>query len=262
VLVLLSPAKKLNAAPAVPAGASPAQPPLLDHAETLMETARPLTRGDLKSLMHISDDLAELNHQRFQEWTTPFTTDNASPALLTFAGDVYIGIDTETLSADDLGWAQDHVVILSGLYGVLRPLDLMQPYRLEMGTSLENPRGRNLVAFWREAVTSHLAERLKGDSEPVIVNLASQEYFKSVDHKALGARIITPVFQDIKDGKARTLFFFAKRARGAMTRWIVDHRVDDPEALKAFDGMGYAYDEDASDRDRWVFRRKQPPPAR
>ncbi len=263
MLVILSPAKKLHETPKVPAGVTTVPPPLLAQAEALMETVRPLDAAGLKSLMGISDALAELNHGRFQRWQTPFTDTNASPALLTFAGDVYVGLDAASLSAESLAWAQERVVVLSGLYGVLRPLDRMQPYRLEMGTKLATPRGKNLYAFWRECIAPQLAEQLAAvGGDPVIVNVASKEYFKAIDVEAVGARVVTPVFQDVRDGKARTLFLFAKRARGAMARWIIDRRVRSVDRLREFDGMGYRFDAEASDGDRWVFRRPQPPPVR
>lgn len=259
MLVLLSPAKKLDlASPLVTPHHT--QPALLDDVAELLPVARNLSTGDLKALMHISDDLAELNHARFQELATPFTPDNARPAAQTFAGEVYTALDAGTLSEADLLWAQDHVRILSGLYGMLRPLDLMQPYRLEMGTKLENPRGANLYDFWRETLTPAVQALVDAQPGKVLLDLASTEYSKAVWLKKLDATIITPKFQDVKGGKARTLFLFAKRARGWMTRWVVEHRVTDPEDLKRFDVGGYRYDAEASDATNWVFRRPQPPP--
>ena len=253
--VLLSPAKKLHEPPAA-SGIPATQPTMLDQSEVLMKHTRNKSPKKLKELMHISDKLAELNHKRFQDWGQPFTADNSRQAILSFAGDVYLGLDADSMAEDDLAWAQDHVGILSGLYGVLRPLDLMQPYRLEMGTSLKTRRGENLYKFWGDRITKRVNE-LAGDG--VIVNLASNEYFSSLQTKKLG-RVVTPVFQDVKDGKARSISFFAKKARGAMTRWIIDNRVTDPEQLKEADAMNYRYDATASEGDRWVFRRPQPPP--
>ncbi len=253
--VLLSPAKKLHEPPAVP-GLPHTQPELLDQTEVLMKSTRGKSAKKLGDLMGISPALAELNHKRFQEWAQPFTEANARQALLSFAGDVYLGLEAETLSAEALTWAQDHVGILSGLYGLLRPLDLMQPYRLEMGTSLKTRRGDNLYAFWGDRITKAIVEQAGGGP---VVNLASNEYFSSVQPKKLPS-LITPVFQDLKDGKARTISFFAKKARGSMTRWIIDNRVTDPEQLKACDAMGYAFAAGESKGNRWVFQRNQPPP--
>ena len=254
--VLLSPAKKLHEPPA--AAALPhTQPALIDEAEQLAGHARELTPDHLKALMHISDNLANLNHQRFQEWATPFTPQNSRQAILSFAGDVYLGLDASTLSPQDLAWAQDHVGILSGLYGLLRPMDLMRPYRLEMGVGLSTGRGRNLYEWWG----TQLTDAINGQESDTVVNLASNEYFKSVQPKGLQARVITPVFQDIKDGKARTISFFAKKARGSMTRWIIENRVETAEALLDCDAMGYRHNPEASKGHRWVFQRQQPPPA-
>ena len=253
--VLLSPAKKLHEPPAVP-GLPATQPTMLDQSEVLMKSTRNKSANKLKKLMHISDKLAALNHERFQAWGQPFTADNSRQAILSFAGDVYLGLDAGSLDSEALSWAQDHVGILSGLYGVLRPLDLMQPYRLEMGTSLTTRRGATLYAFWGDRITKQVNELAAGG---VVVNLASNEYFSSIAPKKLG-RVVTPVFQDVKDGKARSISFFAKKARGAMTRWIIDNRVTDVEQLKEADAMNYRYDVAASEGDRWVFRRQQPPP--
>lgn len=258
--ILLSPAKKLVEPPAVP-GLPATEPELMDQTERLLTTARRKKPRDLKKLMHISDALAELNHRRFQTLATPFTPDNARQAALSFAGDVYRGLDAASLDADDLAWAQDRVGILSGLYGLLRPLDLMQPYRLEMGTALRTRRGSNLYAFWgdrlRKLVDARAAER--GDG--VVVNLASKEYSKALG-TGLRAAQVTPVFQDLKDGAARQLMFFAKQARGGMTRWAIQHRVDRAEQLKDCDALGYRFVAEASTDTTWVFQRPQPPPPR
>jgi cytoplasmic iron level regulating protein YaaA (DUF328/UPF0246 family) len=259
VLALLSPAKKLDWTTEVVAP-DPTRPQLLDHVRELLDVARPLKAGDLRRLMGISDELAALNHERFQALDLDAGPDLARPALLAFAGDVYVGLDAKTLSPDDLRWAQDHVAVLSGLYGFLRPLDLIMPYRLEMGTKLENPRGRDLYAFWRGAVVDRVNDAVAGHADPTLVNLASQEYFKAVDRKRLAPRIVTPVFQDVKGGKARSLFLFVKRARGAMARWMIARRAERVEDLKAFDGLGYSFVPEASTGDTWVFRRPQPPP--
>jgi uncharacterized protein len=254
MLTLLSPAKKLDFESPLPAVAS-TTPELLDRARVVLGAARELSVKRLAELMDLSQDLAELTHERFQ--ALDLDRDDGRPALLAFAGDVYQGLQAKTLSTSDLLWAQDHVAILSGLYGLLRPLDRIQPYRLEMGSKLKNPRGRDLRAAWRDALAPAI-DRLAG--EGTVVNLASDEYFSAVDGGALEAAVVTPVFQDVKDGKARALFLFVKRARGAMTRWIVTHRVDRPEGLKDAEIDGYRFVAEASDEARWVFRRPQPPP--
>ena len=252
--VLLSPAKKLHEPPA--AAAIPfTQPQLMADTEMLMRSTRTLSSKKLQALMHISENLGELNHQRYQDWQTPFDENNARQAVLSFAGDVYIGFQAENLSNEDLDWAQDHVGILSGLYGLLRPLDLMQPYRLEMGTKLKTRRGPTLYAFWGERIAKTINE-MAGDQ--VVLNLASNEYFKSVKTKALDGRVVTPVFRDVKDGKAKTISFFAKRARGEMTRWIVQNRVTEVESLKDCEVMGYTFHAATSTADKWVFQRPSP----
>jgi len=261
MLTLLSPAKKLDEATALPTPEH-TQPAFLDDTRELLSITRELSADDLSSLMKISDNLATLNHERFQSFELPLTSDNARPAALTFAGEVYTALDAWSLSEPDLQWAQSHVRILSGLFGILKPLDLIQPYRLEMGTRLANPRGRNLYDFWRDTLTPALAEEVAAQAVPGIVNLASNEYSKAVRLQRLDVPVITPKFQDVKEGKARTLFLFAKRARGWMTRWIIEERVDSVDALKEFTGGGYRYEPEHSTDDTLVFRRPQPPPAR
>lgn len=257
MLVLLSPAKTLNYDPA------PDAPPMTermmaDQTAILAKTTRNLSRARLKAMMHISDDLAELNHARFQAFKPEGDVSAEKQAALAFNGDVYIGLDANSLSAEDLAWAQDHIRILSGFYGLLRPLDAMQPYRLEMGTSLHTRRGESLYDFWGDRISKRLNADLGSDK--VVVNLASNEYFKAVDQKALKARIVTCDFKDVDElGNARTLAFFAKRARGAMARWIVENRATDVESLKTARPDGYAYRADLSKEDRWVFTRPQPP---
>lgn len=260
MLALLSPAKKLDET-ALDTPLDVTQPHFAADTQTLMKTTRTLRVQDLKSLMHISDNLAELNHARFQTWTPEHTQHNALPAALTFAGDVYQGLDARSLPAEDLEWAQDHVAILSGLYGLLRPLDLMQPYRLEMGSKLKNPRGKDLYAFWAERLAPRIDALTEGHADRTIVNLASNEYFSAVRVKDLESPVLQLSFQDVKDGRARTISFFAKRARGAMARWIIEHRPAHAEDLKAANPEGYAFDAEASTETRWVYRRQQPPPA-
>ncbi len=258
MLVLLSPAKNLDFSR--PMNAPSATPPVLaGPAGKIARVAKRLSASDLKRLMGISDPLAELNRERFKAFKLRGGADVGVPAALAFAGDVYRGLDARTLSEADLVWAQDHVRHLSGLYGLLRPLDAIQPYRLEMGVKLANPEGENLYDFWRPKIAKALNAQLKSHREPVIVNLASAEYFKAVDAKALKARVVTPSFKDVKDGKARSLFLFVKLARGLMTRWIIENRIDDPARLKNFNVDGYTIDASASSETDLVFTRPQPP---
>lgn len=257
MLILLSPAKSLDF------DKSADQPPvteprLMADTAVLSKTTARLTKRKLKDLMGISDDLAELNRARFQAFSTEPSPDAVEPAVLAFNGDVYRGLDAKSLKRDDLDWAQDHVRILSGLYGVLRPLDALQPYRLEMGTRLKTRRGETLYDFWGNRISKLLNEDLKGEVEPVVINLASKEYFSAVDKKALKARIITCDFKELKNGQARTLGFFAKAARGMMARYIIEKRLEKPEEIKGFDREGYTFDESLSKDDTWVFSRPQP----
>lgn len=236
------------------------QPDFLDDAERLVGIMRRLSPAEVAKLMSLSDQLATLNVARYESWSRPFNTANAKQAVLAFNGDVYEGLDAGSLSEDDLSWAQAHLRILSGLYGLLRPLDLMQAYRLEMGTRLENPAGKNLYAYWGERLTEALNALLAGEQEagktPTLVNLASDEYFKSVKPAKLNGRIVTPVFEDWKGGGYKIISFYAKRARGLMSRYAITKRVDDVEALKGFDLEGYAFAPQASGEDRLVFRRR------
>ncbi|MCO4744510.1 MAG: peroxide stress protein YaaA [Proteobacteria bacterium] len=258
MFMLLSPAKNLNEGPALAEYAA-TEPAMRADAEELLTTVRTLSSSDLQSLMKISEKLGDLNAARYETLAFPFTPDNAKQASLLFAGDTYRGLDAGSLSPDDLAWAQDRVGILSGLYGVLRPLDLIQPYRLEMGTKLATPRGKNLYAFWADRITAELNGRDLGGE---VVNCASNEYFSAVQTKALDATVITPVFKDVKEGKARVLSFFAKQARGAMVRWAIQNRVSHAEQLKDCTAMGYSFMPELSTATRWEFHRKQPPPAR
>ena len=255
MLFLLSPAKSLDYD--TPVGDVPhTLPQFIPQATELIEVLRPYAPQQIAELMDLSDALSALNVARYQAWRPKFTAKNAKQAVLAFNGDVYEGLDAKTLNAQQLAWAQDHLCILSGLYGVLRPLDWMQPYRLEMGTSLKNPKGNNLYKFWGAQIAEYLNGRLAQDKTPVIVNLASQEYFKSVDRKTLKARVIECVFEDYKGGKYKVISFNAKRARGLMARYAVQHQVLTPEGLLKFDSEGYAFDSAASELDRLVFRRK------
>ena len=256
MLFVISPAKSLDYDSPIPACAA-TQPQFLDQAENLVGVMRDFSPADLGALMHISDKLAALNVARFAEWRRPFDASNARPCLFAFNGDVYDGLDAASLDTDGIDYAQQHLRILSGLYGVLRPLDLMQAYRLEMGTRLSTPAGKNLYAFWGDAPTEALNAELASDTPPVLVNLASEEYFKVIRTGALKARVVTPVFEDWKGGRYKIISFHAKRARGLMVRYAIDTRARTVEALKDFDRDGYHFDAAASEGDRWVFRRRQ-----
>lgn len=254
MLLVLSPAKSLDESPLTRTVAA-TPPAFMAQAAELIAVLREQSPQDIASLMSLSDKLAGLNVARYQAWKrkTPAQT---KPAMLTFNGDVYDGFDAATLDDAGLAWAQDHVCILSGLYGVLRPLDALQPYRLEMGTKLVNPRGQNLYAFWGSEITDYLNRRLTESETPVLVNLASEEYFKSVQARALQGRLVHCAFEDFKGGKYKVISFFAKRARGLMARWIVDQRIQNPEDLVKFNVQGYAWDAATSAPDRLVFRRR------
>lgn len=256
MLLLLSPAKKLDYDS--PLGTNLHTEPLfVDEAKGLIDVLRQKSKADVAKLMSLSESLAQLNVERYEQWTPTFTQQNARPAVLAFNGDVYEGLDAASLSEAQLNWAQDHVAILSGLYGVLRPLDLMQPYRLEMGTKLANPAGKNLYDYWKETIAPYLNERLSRDKQPVVVNLASEEYFKSVDLSVLNARVIQCVFQDEKAGSYKIISFYAKRARGLMARYVIENRIDTPEKLTGFNLGGYAFAPEVSTEDKLVFRRPE-----
>ncbi|ARP89748.1 peroxide stress protein YaaA [Bordetella genomosp. 9] len=256
MLFLLSPAKKLDYDSPLHVDLH-TEPLFVDQAAALIKVLKKKSAQDIAALMDLSPALAELNVKRYAAWKPVFTQQNARPAVLAFNGDVYEGLQAKSLSAPQLQWAQDHVAILSGLYGVLRPLDLMQPYRLEMGTRLETPRGKNLYEFWGADIANYLNERLRNQKHPVVINLASEEYFKSVDLKVLKARVVQCVFQDWKGGAYKVISFNAKRARGLMARYAIQHKIATPEKLQGFDSEGYAYDASASSPDKLVFRRRQ-----
>jgi cytoplasmic iron level regulating protein YaaA (DUF328/UPF0246 family) len=261
MLAVISPAKKLNLEP-VDVGLCPTQPRLLNEASILAKQAKQLSVDDLRSLMGISPKLAALNYDRFQSFSVPFTKENATPAALTFNGDTYLGLDAPSLSTADLEYAQEHLGILSGLYGLLLPLDLIQPYRLEMGASFGNPRGADLYSFWGDTLTEQLNSLTEDHENRTLVNLASNEYFKAVKPKKLAGPLVTPIFKEVKGGKARVISFMAKRARGMMARYIIEERVDIPEGLKRFKSAGYEFQAIESDDSRYVFSRPQPPPVR
>lgn len=258
MLILLSPAKNMifDPAPDAPAGTKPV---FLNEAREIAAVARELSPAKLKKMMSISDKLAELNHVRFQSFRGDGKSNSQKQAALAFNGEVYLGLNAKTMSMEDFAFAQQHVRILSGLYGLLRPLDLIEPYRLEMASSLKNPRGKNLYEFWGDAISKEINKTLKGCNNPVVVNLASNEYFSAVDRKALDAEVITPSFKDEKDGKLRALQFFAKRARGSMARWAIDNRVEDAAALKKSNADKYKFNAKNSTASDWLFTRPQPP---
>lgn len=257
MLFTLSPAKKLDYdTPVDTHGAT--QPLFVEQASRLIDVLKTKTSQDIAGLMSLSESLAELNARRYAEWQPVFTDKDSRPAIRAFNGDVYEGLDAASLSAGDLAWMQGHLVILSGLYGALRPLDMMRPYRLEMGTRLAVGKARNLYQFWDGTIASYLNERLSAqEGEPVLVNLASEEYFKAVRRDVLQARVVQCVFEDWKRDAYKIISFHAKRARGLMMRFAAEQRARTPDDLRAFDLEGYAYDESVSDTDRLVFRRRQ-----
>ena len=260
---LLSPAKSLNEKDALPVnlGNYYSQPELIEHAQVLMKDLKAKEPIDLQELMSISDDLAQLNARRNQDWAwsanTPFTGDNAKPAGYLFDGDVYTGLDMYQMDKDTAIYVNEHLGILSGLYGVLKPLDLIQPYRLEMGTKLKNDRGDNLYEFWGEEVTKTINARMADSEDKVLINLASNEYFKVIKKKALNAQIITPRFEDEKNGQYKVISFYAKKARGLMVKYAADNKLTNAEQLKQFDLAGYYYVDELSDDKTWTFRRDE-----
>lgn len=260
---LLSPAKSLNEKDALPVnlGNYYSQPELIEHAQGLMKDLKAKEPIDLQELMSISDDLAQLNARRNQDWAwsanSPFTGDNAKPAGYLFDGDVYTGLDMYQMDKDTAIYVNEHLGILSGLYGVLKPLDLIQPYRLEMGTKLKNERGDNLYEFWGEKVTKTINARMADSEDKVLINLASNEYFKVIKKKALNAEIITPRFEDEKNGQYKVISFYAKKARGLMVKYAADNKLTNAEQLKQFDLAGYYYVDELSDDKTWTFRRDE-----
>ncbi|MGQ0708609.1 MAG: peroxide stress protein YaaA [Rhodoferax sp.] len=255
MLFVLSPAKSLDYDTAGPAH-TPTAPLFVPQTQELIDTLRPLSVAQVASLMKLSDTLAALNVARYAAWSPQATAQNARAAVLAFDGDVYDGLQARAMDTAQLRWLQKHLCILSGLYGVLRPLDRMQPYRLEMGTALATARGRNLYQFWGDSIAQYLGQRVAQDGQGVLVNLASQEYFKAAHTPALRARVVECVFQDWSAGQYKVLGFYAKRARGMMLRFACEQQVQRAEDLRAFDAAGYAWCAEASSVDRWVFRRK------
>jgi cytoplasmic iron level regulating protein YaaA (DUF328/UPF0246 family) len=257
MLTVISPAKTLDFE-TPPQTRRATRPEFLERAADLVARARELSPEALRELMGVSENIAELNHRRFMNWSIPFTLDNAKQALLAFRGDVYTGLEADSLDGDGLAFAQQHLRILSGLYGVLRPLDLIQPYRLEMGLGFASSGGRNLYEFWGDDITRSLARQLRKSGSRVLVNLASNEYFRAVRPAGLDAEVITPVFRDLKGGKYKVVSFYAKKARGQMARHIIDGRIDQPEDLKTFRGGGYRYSPGDSSARELVFTRDRP----
>ncbi|PHR65759.1 peroxide stress protein YaaA [Pseudidiomarina marina] len=256
MLVVISPAKNLDYDSPLPTEEY-TQPRMLERAQELVDRCQALSPQQLSQLMKISDKLAGLNAARFAEWHTPFTKDNARPAIYAFDGDVYSGLAAEKLSVDAIAYAQEHLRILSGLYGVLRPLDLMQPYRLEMGTKLDTARGHNLYEFWRDEITDMLNEDLEAIDSELVVNLASQEYFSSVQPKRLNAQVVTPVFKDEKNGEFKVISFWAKKARGMMARFIMTEQPKSVTELRQFNAGGYRFNADESNDTELVFYRAE-----
>jgi cytoplasmic iron level regulating protein YaaA (DUF328/UPF0246 family) len=232
-------------------------PDYLDDSQELINRARKYSVLDIAEIMQVSQKIAELNFERFAKWKTPFTPENAKQAVLAFKGDVYTGLDAETFNAADFKFAQKHLRILSGLYGLLRPLDLMQPYRLEMGRKIETDRGKNLYEFWGETITDGLNKQLKKIKSDCLINLASNEYFKSVKPKLLNAEIITPAFKDYKNGEYKMLGVYAKKARGMLSRFVIQNQLTDPEDMKDFCEDGYRFNKSLTKGNTWVFTRKQ-----
>ena len=256
MIITLSPSKGQDFTTRVPAGYS--QPRSLQDSQLLIDEARKLSLEQLRELMDISENIAQLNMNRYQSFSLPFTPENARPALFAFKGDVYRGIEVDQYTEEDLDFAQSHLRILSGLYGCLRPLDLIQPYRLEMKTRLANPRGDTLYQFWDNRITELLNEDLAQQEEAVLVNLASNEYFKAVKPKLLAGRLLNINFKEEKNGKARVIAVFAKRARGLMTDFIIRNRLKQVDKIKDFAVAGYQYAPELSDDRQWSFLRPQP----
>ncbi|SFD84356.1 peroxide stress protein YaaA [Nitrosomonas sp. Nm166] len=254
MIIVISPAKTLDfETPAITQVHT--QPDFLDDSAQLIDELRKLEPDQIGQLMSISPKLALLNSNRYYAWKRPFNMDNAKQAVLAFKGDVYTGLDADTMSTAELTFVQNHLRILSGLYGILRPLDLIQPYRLEMGTQFKNSRGNNLYEFWGDKITQALNQDLKKQKTDILINLASNEYFQSIQADKLNARIITPVFKDEKNGVYKIISFFAKKARGLMSRYIIQSRLSNPEDIKRFDVAGYQFSEEASGKDEWIFTR-------
>ncbi|MBV8500779.1 MAG: peroxide stress protein YaaA [Paucibacter sp.] len=260
MLFLLSPAKSLDYETPTPPGVleRATQPQFTRYSSELIKLLRGYSADDIGELMTLSPALSEVNVARCKAWRARFTPADSKPAVLAFDGDVYGGLNASSLSLDELEWAQSHLAILSGLYGVLRPLDMIRPYRLEMGTALAGDHGGTLYAYWGDRLAEHLNKRAKAEAAPVIINLASQEYFRAANRRALKPRVVECQFEDWKNGQYKIISFFAKRARGLMARYAIQHRIVTPEGLRGFDMDGYVFSPEASTAEKMVFRRKLP----
>ncbi|HED17346.1 MAG TPA: peroxide stress protein YaaA [Gammaproteobacteria bacterium] len=257
MLIVISPAKKLDYE-SQPKTRQFTTPDYLDQSQLLINRMRDFSSLDISELMRVSSKIAELNFDRYEQWTADFSPENAKQALLAFKGDVYTGMDADSFSAADFRFAQKHLRILSGLYGLLRPLDLMKAYRLEMGTRLETLRGKNLYEFWGEIITTGLNQQLKKSKSDVLINLASNEYFKSVKPELLNAEIITPAFKEYKNGDYKMIGIYAKKARGMLSRFIIKNKITDSQQIREFDQEGYRFNKKLSSGNNWVFTRKIP----
>jgi cytoplasmic iron level regulating protein YaaA (DUF328/UPF0246 family) len=255
MLLVISPAKTLDYETR-PKTKTFTLPDYLDDSQILIDRARQWSALDIAELMQVSMKIAELNFDRFEAWHTPFTPENAKQAVLAFKGDVYTGLDAESFKAADFKFAQKHLRILSGLYGLLRPLDLMQPYRMEMGRKVDTERGKNLYEFWGSEITEGINKQLKKLKSPYLINLASNEYFKAVKPKLLDGEIITPEFKDWKNGQYKMMGVYAKKARGQLSRFVIQNQLTEPEAMKAFNVDGYGFNEEMSSGNKWVFTRR------
>jgi len=254
MISIISPAKTLDLKSDVKTKEF-SQPDLLSDSKILIRELQKLNPKDISQLMKVNDKIAELNFERNLFWKLPFSTNNAKQALMAFKGQVYVGLDANSLTEKDLLFAQNHLRILSGLYGILRPLDLMQAYRLEMGIALKNPKGKNLYEFWGTKITEIINLELSKQKNKVVINLASNEYFKSVKSKNIEGEVITPIFKELKGNEYKTVTVYVKTARGYMARFIIENRIEDPEDIKAFDTGGYLYNSDISTEKEWVFTR-------
>jgi cytoplasmic iron level regulating protein YaaA (DUF328/UPF0246 family) len=260
MIIIISPAKTLDFETPPPSRRA-TESPFLDQSAALVEDARKLAPDDIRALMNVSDNIAQLNHARFMNWSRPFNLDNAKQALFAFKGDVYTGLEGETLTTSQLSYAQNHLRILSGLYGLLRPMDLIQPYRLEMGLKFANRGGANLYQFWGEDINNALNAQLKKLKQTTLVNLASNEYYKAVQAKKLNAEVITPIFKDLKSGKYKIISFYAKKARGQMARYMIENEIEEVAGLRKFKGGGYRYNKAESTATDLVFTRDTAPTA-
>ena len=255
MLIVISPAKTLDLEPA-PSSIKHSQPTMLDQSEQLIDVLTTKSPADIEKMMKISPKLAELNVERYHTWSRPFSTSNAKQAVLAFKGDVYTGLEAETFNSEELDYAQNHLRILSGLYGLLKPLDLMQAYRLEMGTKLEKAQGKNLYEFWGSSITENINKQLEAIDTKTLLNLASNEYFKSVKAKEVNGNIVTPIFKDWKNGKYKIISFYAKKARGIMSAWVLKNQVNELNSLLSFTEAGYEYSANDSDELNPVFLRR------